>query len=115
MSKKKPEPKKFGALITVGGIDYEWEPYELPFFVEMELYHQSKLLGCPLKMDDLIRTFPRWAPFHTAAAVFCVRRDRGDDVLFADIAQALRWDDDTLLANFDDAAEDDAPKDQAAR
>lgn len=115
MAKKKGADTRLRIEISVDGMDYLWEPYEVPAFVEMELYEQSGRLGHPIDARELLVNVGGWTPFQFAAAVFLARRAKGDDALFAEIAQGMRWDQDSSVdfAQGDDA-EDDAPKGQAA-
>lgn len=111
-SKKKAADTRLRIEVTVDDIGYVWEPYEVPAHIEMELYDQSGRMGHAIDTRELLVNVGGWTPFQTAAAVFLVRRSRGDAVSYPELANAMRWDSDSSVdfAQGDDA-EDDSPKD----
>lgn len=115
MGKGKADDTRLRIDITLDGQSYVWEPYEVPAHVEMELYDQSQRMGHAIDTRELFSELGNWTPFQTAAAVFVVRRTRGDAVTYREIATALGWGNEAMVdVVTGEDAEGDGPKDQAA-
>jgi hypothetical protein len=108
---KKPTPPASGFKITVDGEVYFYDPEDVSWEHDAELFKALKLTR-----RDIQAAFASgsYAPFMVAALVFLGRRAAGEQVTFKQVADPINDATEIALEIISEGEADDGPEDPAA-